>query len=141
MFSSINNKEGFTLIEVLIAIAIIVIGILGILSIFPSSARLEKSSQIVTVATYLAQEKIEEIISKSYRDSEMSTGTVVESYGSIPGFERYKRITVINCYDPLSSATTGSDLGIKKIEVSLFWETPFGGPEKELNTITLISER
>ncbi len=47
MFNSICNKKGIALIEVMVSIGIITVGILGILSILPSSWRLAGRSDLL----------------------------------------------------------------------------------------------
>jgi len=132
-------KTAFTLVETLIAVFILSMGIMGILAMFPIGVQVEKSAQILTAANQLAQAKIEENISKSY--NEVITGTTTEEYGSISEFPYFKIITRINYYDPLTSTITNGDLGIKKIEVSIFWKSPLGSSEKNTKLESLISRR
>lgn len=58
-------SKGFTLLEVLVALAILTMGLLGLLHFFPVAHKLAKKSQDITTATMLAQQKIEEIREKS----------------------------------------------------------------------------
>jgi len=128
--------KGVTIIEILIAVFILVVGILGVLSMFPIGTKFTTFSKMASVATQLAQEKTEEIISQSYDNISSS----VEDYGKISGFEAYKRISEVNYYDPESSNTTTTDTGIKKITVTVFWHSPLWG-EKSINLITFFARR
>lgn len=56
-----SNRHGFSLIEVLISIAILTTAIVVILSFLPFSLRQNERSADVSVAAYLAQQKAEEI--------------------------------------------------------------------------------
>jgi len=134
-----NIKTAFTLIEILISVFILSMGITGILMMFPTGVQVEKSAQTLTAANQSAQARIEENISKSY--SEIIIGTTTEEYGSIPGFSYFKRLTRINYYDPLNLIVTGSDSGIKKVEVFIFWKSPLGSSEKNTKLESLISRR
>lgn len=134
-----NKRTGFTLVELLIAIFILMMGILAILAIFPMGTQVEKSTQILTVATQLGQAKTEEVLSKPY--NEILVGTTTEEYGSIPDFTFYKRSTKINYYDPVNFTIIDNDLGIKKIEVTVFWKSPLGASEKNTKIASLISKR
>jgi len=134
-----HKKNGFTLIELLIAIFILTVGILGIMAIFPMASRIEKSNQIITVATQLAQGKAEEILYKPY--NEITVGTTTENYGSISNFNSFKRIAKVNYYDPENSTIASSDLGIKQIEITVYWESPLGNSERSTAVISLVSKR
>lgn len=66
-FSPTKNGAGFTIIEVLIAVAVITIGILGILVIIHQTIAYMALSSSRLVATYLAQEGME--IVRNIRDT------------------------------------------------------------------------
>lgn len=132
--------RGFTIIELLISIFVLTVGIVAVLYIFPLGTQIQKSSQMTTVAVQLSQGKIEETISKSY--AEIITGIVEEDYGFISNFSSYKRKTEVSYFDPGNPPTPpASDLGIKKIQVTVFWRSPLGISEKEVKLITLIAKR
>jgi type IV pilus assembly protein PilV len=129
--------KGFTIIEILIAIFILVVGILGVLSAFPLGTKFVTFSRMSSVAIQLAQEKMEEIISQSYDNISSST----EDYGKISGFEAYKRVTEVNYYDPENSTITTTNTGIKKIKITVFWHSPLWVSERSINLITLFTRR
>lgn len=130
------EKRGFTLIEIIISIFILSVGIVGILLAFPLGVQVESNAKMKTCASKLAQEKIEEVASLPYEDINSS----LEGYGTIPGFQSYKRETNIDYYNPDSSSSTTIDLGIKMVEVKLFWDSPVASIEKNINFKTLIHE-
>lgn len=134
-----NKKTSFTLIELLISIFILTMGILAVLAIFPAGTKVGKATQTLIVATQLGQAKMEGVLSQSY--SEISVGTTTEGYGSISDFLSFKRVTKINHYDPANSTITDSESGIKEIEITMFWESSLGAPEKNTKIISLISRR
>ena len=132
---SINT--GFTFLEVIIAISVLIIGILAVLQVFPLALNIEKLNQMETQAVFLAQEKIEEKISRTYQDVQITT----EIEDSLPSpFERFSRETKI-IYVDSDLATTTSDLGLKKIEITVRWQSPLRLREKSVNLITLITEK
>ena len=59
-------RNGFTLLEVLLALVIFAIGIIGIAPLFISAPRYNQSSQAMTEATTLAQSKFEELKAFQY---------------------------------------------------------------------------
>jgi len=56
-----NNKKGFSLLEIIFALAILVIGIVGVLALFPVGLKASKRSGDFTMATILAQRQMENI--------------------------------------------------------------------------------
>lgn len=56
-----NNKDGFTLIEVLIAMAILAIGMMAVISMQLSAARNNAKGNLITQATLLAKQKMEQL--------------------------------------------------------------------------------
>jgi len=67
-----NNKKGFTLIESIVAISILVTGILAVYYVFASLSNQAKASSNKLSAIYLAQEGIEVI--RNIRDSNWING-------------------------------------------------------------------
>ena len=55
------NKKGFSLLELIIAIAVLSIGLVGILQIFPIGLRASQRAGMMTKASFLAQNKIEDV--------------------------------------------------------------------------------
>jgi prepilin-type N-terminal cleavage/methylation domain-containing protein len=56
-----ERQKGFSLLELIIAIGVLAVGLVGILQIFPVGLRASYRSGMVTKATFLAQNKIEEV--------------------------------------------------------------------------------
>ncbi len=63
---TLNDQGGFTLIEVLIAMAIFAIGILGVATMQISSVRGNTSAGNVTANTLVLEDRMESIMSLSY---------------------------------------------------------------------------
>lgn len=132
-------QKAFSLIEVMIAVFILLVGILAVLTMFPFGVRLARYSKMTTIATQLAQEKIEEIISKSYADiskeSEQTLGAP---------FDDYSRKTDVTCFDPNGvglSPNCPDDTGIKEIKVTVSWTSPLRASPQKIELSTLIAER
>ena len=54
-------KKGFTLIEIIMAMAILAIGIIGVVRLLPVGLKASKSSEMVSKGAFLAQKKLEEL--------------------------------------------------------------------------------
>ena len=127
------SEDGFTLIETILAIAILVIGIAGVLMMFAAGVKNERLAKMETCAIFLAQAKLEEAAPKPYSDISSET----EDYGAIEGFESYKRVTKADFWDPVASATTSVDTRIKRVEVTISWDSGKGSTQ----LITLIRKK
>lgn len=134
-----KNQSGFSLIELFLAISILTIGIVGVIAMFPLATKIGKSSEMSTVASELAQEKIEEMISKSYTD--IAVGPVEPEHALDPPFSAYLRKTQVEYYNPQTSATTTSDLGVKQIHVTVKWGITLGGTVSKIDIFTLVTRK
>lgn len=56
-----DSERGFTMIEVLVAMSVLAVGILGTLQATLLAARLERRSRAITTGTLLSQERLERI--------------------------------------------------------------------------------
>lgn len=131
------------MIELLVVIFIFSIGVMAIIKAFPMGTQITKSSELSSVAVFLAQEKIEETISKSYE--ELFIGEVIEEYGFDTQFNPYKRITNITCVDPdfdmFEIENCSPDLGIKKIQVVVYWNSVLNDSEESVKLVNLYSSK
>jgi len=55
------DKKGFSLLELIIAIAVLSVGLVGVLQIFPIGLRASQRAGMFTKASFLAQNKIEDV--------------------------------------------------------------------------------
>jgi len=55
------NNKGFSLLELIIAIAVLAVGLVGVLQIFPIGLRASQRAGMMTKAAFLAQNKIEDV--------------------------------------------------------------------------------
>ena len=141
-----NNLTGFTLIEVLLAVFIVTIGIGGVMAVCPLGVQTAKSAQMASVGSYLAQEKLEELLSKPYNDPALAPGSALEDYGVITGFNPYKRESRVSCVRPSDLAEVPCDYDLandptpmKKVQVEVFWRSFLLVAEKSVRLATLIS--
>ena len=140
--------KGFTIIEVLVGIFILAVGIIAVLNIFPLGLQMAISAQAASTASQLAQEKMEEMVSKQYSELSFYLGNNTEEYGSMAGFEKYKRTTDISCVhrDDLSGVDCSYDLindpdPLKKIEITVFWKSSLGAAEQSVSLASLVTKR
>lgn len=78
-----DDQGGFTLIEVLIAMAIFAVGILGVAAMQLTSVKGNTSAGNVTANTFVGEDRVETIMSVSYNNmATLSAGTHVPAQGA-----------------------------------------------------------
>ena len=115
-----NSSKGFTLLEVLVAIVILSVGLLGMACLAGSIIGYNQFADQVTTATTLAQDKIEELKNEGYSSITSSSDTQ-----SI-----YTRAWAV------ASDSPGPNL--KTIEVKVNWNLK--GTAKEVVLETIIAK-
>jgi len=115
-----HNDNGFTLIEVLIAIVILSVGLLGMAALTTGIIKGNRLSNDLTTATTLAQDKMEDIQRVGYASAASETKATMSS-----PFSDYKREVTV---------TTGSPAtDMKTVSVKIYW----GGASKEDHNVEL----
>ena len=152
MLKSLNNSKsfirplfkksgGFTLIESAVAIAVLMVGLWAVAQFFPFSLKVIGDSQNITVASNLVVAKMEEISSLEY--DLINTGTIETKapISSDPSsyLNNYQREVVVELLDS-NFNTTGVDVGLKKITVTVFWISPIGNVEKSTDSTTVVAD-
>ncbi|EKD50773.1 MAG: hypothetical protein ACD_62C00431G0005 [uncultured bacterium] len=123
MFKWVKNNAGFSLLEATLAVVIISTGMLAGLSVLQSNVVASVSMERNTIATQLANEKMEVILADNkYRGYDYATNTVnypaEELAGSFNGFTREVEIVEVNT-DDLTTPAVGS--GLNKVVVTVSW--------------------
>jgi len=140
--SRIKNRQGISLIEALICISLVVIIIVGVVKLFPLAFKLSSDASRVTIATNLAQSKIEECF---YNDYDSLTVGELEAKHRLSSdinnpFYAYQRQTTVEYVDSdLNHSDT--ETGIKKIATIVYWQSPILKSEKKVELRILISKK
>ncbi len=105
-----DRENGFTLIEVLIAILILSVGLLGMASLTVAIINGNKFSNDLTTATTLAQDKMEDIRRQDYSDVTTETKVACPSpYGE------YEKKVEVSDDDPATD--------MKTVTVTVYWDS------------------
>ena len=120
-----SNDNGFTLIEILIAMFVLAIGLLGAAGVATTVINGNALSKKITTATTLAQDKMENIINLGYS---CTPALETEPYNSITDYPAYKRVTTVTDVIPPVA-------GIKTTEVEVEFQWKGATHNVTLNTI------
>lgn len=126
-------RKGFTLIELVISIALFALVLLGVAGLFSRGITVGLRAEKLTVAVNLAQAQIETILAAEY--STLNVGAFEQRHIV---FETFERDTEINYIDPDTLDPTAEDLGLKRARVTVFYPAP--GGEKTFTLSTIVTE-
>jgi len=125
--------KGFTLIEALVAIAVLLIGILGVIQLFPAGLNSSRTSKEETMATNLAQGELEQYKNTEYDSISNISKTKYTTNQNDPNYKFDKQVEVIYVNSDLTQSAT--DTGLKKITVTISWQEK--GQEKNFSATLL----
>ncbi len=117
--SRISKDSGFTLIESMIALAVLAITLLGLGQLVSTAVRQNASTRFETMGVLIAQEKLEALRGEYNRELESDTGSSDLTAGS------HGPETLI------MEAPAGSRMGDSEFEVS--WTVTIAGSQKTVN--------
>jgi len=109
-----SNKKGFSLLELIIAIAVLTIGLVGVLQIFPIGLRASQRAGMLTKASFLAQNKIEDVRLAGF-DAITELPPKIPLSGKDGDFEWAIKI------DDISLEGVESNSDMKKVTVIITW--------------------
>lgn len=136
-----RENQGITIVEVLISMAVLSIGILGLLRAFPQATIAERTLELEAVANHLAQEKMESFQGLAYED--IAVGALEDSVrvdaDITSPFYMFFRATSV-AYVDQNLATSQADLGLKRISTTISWPHPSGSGTSTASLVTLRSK-
>lgn len=122
---------GFTLLEVLIAVFILELGLLGIAGFYASSFKIIKTARNETIAANLASGVLDEQLAVSYDNIHSIERAPYSSSGLFSNWDKKVDITYVD----QNLAEQPGDTGMKKILVTVYWQEVTG--EKSFQTATI----
>ncbi len=155
----IRSNAGFSLVETVVALLVLTVGLLGMAGLSIEVMKGNKSSNQISTATALAQDKMEKLRELGYENLPAPNSPVTEDYGSIrinededppPEFDNYKRVVSVNNPTYLYSDDTVSETFYptknivtitKNMTVEVYWVSnkPNPGDESKVEIKTLFS--
>jgi prepilin-type N-terminal cleavage/methylation domain-containing protein len=139
-----RDQRGFTLAEVLFAVAIIAIGLVAIAMGFGIATTGVEVGRQQTTAVLLAEQRMEQMrghIVAGFADPAAAPGTSDEAYDTIPNGASYRRQTIVADLD--TDADGAADL--KRVTVDVFYRsiTERGTlqNERQVRLVNIVSRR
>ncbi len=117
----INSQKGFTLIEMLLVLALITVALLPLLSALSGTLIASSDNESTTIASGIAQAKMEEIQNTAYDN------IVSSSKSPVPNYPAYMQ--EVQVAEP--------QVNLKDVNINIYWKTS-SGSEKSFNLETLI---
>ena len=130
-----KNDSGFTLVEVMIALSVLLIGLLGIAGMLVVAIDSNGSTKRTTEATYLAEQTLEQFRGMPYQSIQMMTATDTANNTKINA--RGDQATDLPCiYTRSWSVYQNTTSNFKKIDVTVNWNY-----KNQPHGVTLATER
>lgn len=145
MFASTKNhtkqRPGFSLVEVVVATAVLTIGLITLVGLIPFAIKANKKAEFQSLASTYARTKLEQLLASPY--DEIDAGTIeprtkISSDPSNPAYA-LERQTVVTLLDS-NLAASSSDQGLKKITVTVYWPNRLGS-SGSLTLTSILSQK
>ena len=126
-----TTRSAFTLIEVLVALAVAAIGLLGLLRLHLTSLTSIDAAQAMTQAVFIAQEKMAETSAGGYPQRGAKTGTTERN-----GQRFAWRVEVTEARTP--SARNVALKGLRQVQTFVTWQ--HGPGQKNIEMTTYVAD-
>jgi prepilin-type N-terminal cleavage/methylation domain-containing protein len=105
-----KKRQGFTLLELLLAVVVVVFALFPLLGALSSVVRTSTGTETSIIALNLAQEKLEENLYRPY------AAVTAETTAALTTFPAFRRGVAVTTPSP----------NLKKVSVSVYWTTQQG---------------
>ncbi len=115
-----GDTSGMTLVEILVAITIFAVGVLSLTRVMFQAMQANTRSKHVVVATNLAQQRMEQILSSTRYDNITAGAFPIEDYGAVEGgkadYTAFRRsVAIADSVDALGTSV------MKEVTIRVEW--------------------
>ena len=120
-------RRGATVIELAMCIVVLSIALPPLIKSYAESSTQQINPGNEATAAFLADERMEQIVARRYQGTDGYSAVTTsnfpsESAGSISGFAAFARSVTVS-YVTSSLSSSGSDVGYKKVRVTVTWDS------------------
>jgi len=143
----VNRPAGFSLVELLIATSVLAVGLLAVATGFQFATESVEAGRGHTVATFLAEQRIEAVKSLAlvdWTDLRLAAGVTTEAFGAIPDAPGYRRDTQIADYGGNDCADAApAVVACKRVRVTVRYRplADGAGRERQVDLLTVLVAR
>ena len=112
-----SGRAGFSVIELMVALAVLGIGIIGLANVFPLGSQTQVKDRLRTSGADLAQQKLEQLRLETWTDADLTDGTHPTSSGETLTLQDegiFNRYWIVE-------TQTGTFSDMKKVTVRVRW--------------------
>jgi prepilin-type N-terminal cleavage/methylation domain-containing protein len=123
-----RTERGMSLVELLIALLVLSLGILGIARVFPAGSRTQEQDRLLTRANWYAQEQLETLTGRTWSDALLTDGrhpSATSNETLEGGMQRWYTVTPM----------TGKLDNLKQVVVTVSWS----GAGEKTRSVTATS--
>ena len=125
-----TQRSGFTLIEVLIALVLISLGLMGLYTMVIGTIHGNTFSRNYMTATVLAQDQIERIVQADYT-TVVAANYPAQDYNTMVGYEHFRRTVTIDVDVP--------EVNVKTVRAIVSWRN-VSGNTRNITLSTIITQ-
>lgn len=125
------RQQGFSLIELLVAILLLMVGFMAVFTVLWSSTRAGSFSRSITTAASLGQDMLERAHGLSYSALPATAGFVNYTSASVSAVGFTREMEILDNYP---------EAGVKTVNARITWNTPGKGTSTRTFTMTKRSD-
>jgi type II secretory pathway pseudopilin PulG len=135
------NERGFTIMELLVAIAFLGVVIVSLMNLFTGIRQINRAANNYTIAVQVAQQLLEKYRNTAYGSITIPSGNTVTtdmttaSLGAYPSLLAPRSDTTTVTYVNSSNTTVAADIGFKRVDVGVSYTDRTGVRQVQFSTI------
>ena len=127
-----RRPRGFSMIEVIIAAALLAVGVAGILSAYSTATHLDNHQHRVSSALHVAEAVVEELLLLQQTDADLTAGSHGPRGFDVDG----NRVAGTGFYSVTWAVSAGPHPRARRLEVKVTWTDQLGTTPRTLSLVT-----